>query len=155
MRTFVRKSTDLFKKNYLKEEGSGQHSSRKGGKKSSSHSFFFSRDVCPQIKENVEEICPFLCASLYDWCSYFTFKSIYKVGTQRTHCLRSICRWKKTNFAIWSSSFFHQHIVFPSCSQAVFFMMNSALFQNCFLGKDILFLKTKCLFIRFSSPPRS
>ena len=111
MRSFVRKSTDLFKNNYFKEEGSGlwekvyvakgraffkeqpsfhlgrsfafstvlftRHSSHEGRKKSSSNSSIFSRDVCAQVKENVEEISPFLCASIWDWCSYFTFKSIY------------------------------------------------------------------------------
>ena len=162
MRSFVRKSTDLFKKNYLKDEGSGlwekvyvanckaffketnpsfhlgrsfvlstilltQYSSHKGGKKSSSNSFIFSRAVCAQINENVEENCPFLCASKYDWCSSFTFKSIQKVRTQRTQCLRSICRSKielrhlKIDFFINTLSFFPIH---RPCS----LMMKSALF---------------------------
>ena len=78
MKACVRKRTDFFKKNYLKEEGGGlwervyvaksnpsfhqgrsfvlstvlltQHSSHKGGKKSSSNSFIFSGVVCVQIK---------------------------------------------------------------------------------------------------------
>ena len=88
----------------------------------------------------------FLCERMYDWCSWFTLKGIYIVWTQRSQCLGSILRSKiqlRLSFLFW--------IAFPFPGRVLLSWSK----PYSFLGKETLFLKTECLFTRFSSLPKS
>ena len=66
--------------------------------------YLFQSCLCPNKVACFRDLSFFLCARIYDWCSWFTLKRIYTVWTQRSQCLRSILRSKnqlRLSFLFW------------------------------------------------------
>ena len=101
----------------------------------------------------------FLCARMYDGCSWFTLKGIYIVWTQRSQCLRSILRSKnqlRLSFLFWIACPFTSRVLlwwskpYSFLRKETFFLwkrnaflLDSALFPNQIQVSSIIKRKTE------------